>query len=321
MINRCNCANTLIPHVPGYDCPADVMDPHLITLIKELGGAKLMSHSERTLLDHLVGTWRILHAWELPPHICRAGLIHSVYSTVDYRPALFGLDKREALRKLAGGQAEELAFLFCTMDRSILWRDLSNEATFKDCSIPVVPADLVGETIAKLLIIECANFAEQTCADDGLPAPWMSWLLSWRKHIATSQLRPSFCSLTGGLTWGADEYACELYRCALTPGGPERREFLLETIRYNPHAAEPRILLAADYVEHGKVSYAKREACAALGLISTWRCTWDKRMLVRDWFSEARNLAENCESLQGRPCLNTLLGKIESRGGVATIPV
>ena len=84
-----------------------------IALLRRLG-AHTVSHSERTLLDHLVGTARILAEWGEPPAVVLAGLVHSVYATPGFPLALVALTERELVRAAVGEQAEELAYHFST---------------------------------------------------------------------------------------------------------------------------------------------------------------------------------------------------------------
>src|SRR5215468_771258 len=94
-----------------------VDDPVVAGLLKRLPHAAVLGHSGRSFLQHLVGTWRILVDWRMPVAICRAGFMHSAYSTSFYARALFRLDERGIVRSMIGREAEELAFRFCTMDR------------------------------------------------------------------------------------------------------------------------------------------------------------------------------------------------------------
>lgn len=75
-------------------------------------------HSGRTLLEHLIGTYKILDEWFAPLHVCHAGLFHSVYGTAYFKPKTLSLDdrvSRDIVREIIGEEAENLAFMFCVI--------------------------------------------------------------------------------------------------------------------------------------------------------------------------------------------------------------
>lgn len=109
-----------------------------IALLHRLG-AHTVPHSERALLDHLVGTARILAEWGERRAVVLAGLVHSVYGTAGFPLAVAALTERELVRAAVGEQAEELALYFSTD--------------------PTVPAG--GATQRDLAILSLANAFEQ----------------------------------------------------------------------------------------------------------------------------------------------------------------
>jgi hypothetical protein len=96
-------------------------------------------------LNHLVGVYKILVAWNQPQFICRAGLFHSVYGTFDYRTShFFDLrDGRQALRDLIGPAAEEISFAICTSDRLLLMRDLREAMYGKEAAKAALQANSI----------------------------------------------------------------------------------------------------------------------------------------------------------------------------------
>ena len=74
-------------------------------------------HSNRSLLDHLIGTHNLLCKWENPDEVNVAGLFHSIYGikTRNSRPDRFNL--RGQLQGLIGDASEHLVYLFCSLDR------------------------------------------------------------------------------------------------------------------------------------------------------------------------------------------------------------
>lgn len=83
-----------------------------------------MAHSDRSLLDHLLGTRRLLEEWGCRAAVCDAGLFHSVYGTEHYGPAAVPFAIRERVCELIGVEAERLVWLFCVLDRDSFDRKL-----------------------------------------------------------------------------------------------------------------------------------------------------------------------------------------------------
>jgi hypothetical protein len=81
-------------------------------------------HSERGLLDHLLGTRQLLLEWGARPVLCDAGLFHSIYGTEGYQHATLPLSMRSRLQELIGNEAESLVWLFCFMRRKTLGDNL-----------------------------------------------------------------------------------------------------------------------------------------------------------------------------------------------------
>jgi hypothetical protein len=102
------------------DRPEDIAAPeHLVEFLMELPKTA-GSHSTRSLLEHLEGTFRLLKLWGCPDHVCVAGLFHSIYGTKAYRPRALELSKRAELRDLIGDLAEGLAFAFHNANWTVL---------------------------------------------------------------------------------------------------------------------------------------------------------------------------------------------------------
>jgi AraC-like DNA-binding protein len=129
-----------------------------------LKGANMTSHSGRTLLEHLIGTWRLMHNAGLRDALCLAGLFHSVYGTNAFRTITVSRQERAAVRQLIGTEAEVLAWIFGNIPRPrVLISALSTDGEialtrqlkerFVDCVTP--------STVRDLQAIECANLLEQ----------------------------------------------------------------------------------------------------------------------------------------------------------------
>ena len=263
-----------------------VDDPVVAGLLRRLPRAAALGHSRRSFLEHLVGTWRILADWRMPVAVCRAGFMHSVYSTSFYPHALFGLDERSTVRSMIGREAEALAFRFCTMDRRDFWDGLvrkrrSRILTYRDRCRAGAPVRVARRTLDRLLIIESANVAEQGSADDGGPAPWMSRVLRWWEFLDDDSF-PLRLGVRPKLTRSADESAIEAYRLALKVPARRALPLLEHAIEQNPWVAEPRILraLCAFEMKHAGNPLGTRRD---VELLSAWAVAWDKRLTGKGW--------------------------------------
>ena len=71
----------------------------------------------RPLLSHLIGTKELLLQAGYSQPICTAGLLHSVYGTNRFQIICIDPAQREQVRKVAGEEAERLAWLFHSINR------------------------------------------------------------------------------------------------------------------------------------------------------------------------------------------------------------
>jgi hypothetical protein len=119
-----------------------------------------MPHSDRGLLDHLLGTRQLLVEWEARPALCDAGLFHSIYGTEYYELQAVPLTMRNEVHELIGDEAESLAWLFCMIRRESLLENPGPEGEFRvqhrvtDQWLPLTKTqfqDLVTLTIANTL--------------------------------------------------------------------------------------------------------------------------------------------------------------------------
>ncbi len=81
----------------------------------------LVSHSNRTLLDHLIGTHNLLQSWGAAESVCLAGLFHSVYGTEGFRATLASIPDRKIIANIIGREAEALAWLFGIRTNQSFW--------------------------------------------------------------------------------------------------------------------------------------------------------------------------------------------------------
>ena len=124
----------------------------LFSFLENLG-CKEHPHGDKTLFDHLVGTYRILLEKDAPWEVALAGLFHAVYGTTSYPIAVVGHEDRDKVRSMIGEKPEELAFLFGTMP-------LPRREHIRDCADP--------ETREALLLIDDANALEMRPLPDNV---------------------------------------------------------------------------------------------------------------------------------------------------------
>ncbi|WP_437505526.1 cyclophane-containing peptide 2OG-Fe(II) oxygenase YhhC [Sorangium sp. So ce1099] len=133
----------------------------LLELLRSLG-ADRVPHSQRTLLDHLIGCAAILERWGCVEDICKAGLFHSVYGTEGFRTALLSLDDRGALRARIGERAERLSYLFSAVDRRSLHEALPLPAPYRARVRGSGEELALGrDEVQDLLLVMWANALEQ----------------------------------------------------------------------------------------------------------------------------------------------------------------
>ena len=135
-----------------------VAKPYL-SILQEFGAFQF-PHSTRHLSDHLIGTYRLLQAWETPEDVCLAGLFHSIYGTKYYQNQELHIGNREKVRQLIGVEAEFLVYLFCVTDRREFFVNLG-------CDSPILrnirdhsTCSVGQKVLTRLITMEVANWVE-----------------------------------------------------------------------------------------------------------------------------------------------------------------
>lgn len=133
--------------------------------------AEANRHTGRSLLDHLIGTYRLLDAWGAPQYVQLAGLFHSVYGTVHFKPTAVRLTRRAEVRNVIGRPAERLAYLFCALDRPKvlleMW-DSGEPITYPHDRFLGMRQIVSRDALLDLLEIEAANLLEQGASNYAL---------------------------------------------------------------------------------------------------------------------------------------------------------
>ena len=281
-----------------------VDDPAVISAMQRLPPEVALGPRQQSFLKHLLCTWRILTDWRMPVPVCRAGFLHSVYSTSYYPHALFGLEQRDLIRRLVGRDAEELVFRFCTMDRRGFWDELAQRPRTRSLTYPdrmrggsLVP--ISRQMLKHLLMIESANLAEQGRSKDFGPAPWMSRIIQWWKFLDVRSI-PLRVGVRPTLTRAADERAIEAYRSALRAPRAQAASLLDDAIRLNPWAAEPRLMRGLYALEHHDAE-ASLHARKAVKLLSAWATPWDKRLTLNGWLALAGRIEAAADRRSASP--------------------
>ena len=89
-----------------------------IDFLESIGCGKTM-HSGRTLLEHLIGVYKVLDEGFATLHVCDAGLFHSVYGTAYFKPKTISLDKRDIVKEIIGKGGAEGIQCICKVNEGI----------------------------------------------------------------------------------------------------------------------------------------------------------------------------------------------------------
>jgi hypothetical protein len=104
--------------------------PEYIAEIKLLS-AEEITHSNRSFLNHLICTYRLLKTWQKPEYVCLAGLFHSIYGTQTFESNPIDFEHREKLQKVIGTDAERLVYYYCIRKENHFFANLSRQSNFK----------------------------------------------------------------------------------------------------------------------------------------------------------------------------------------------
>jgi hypothetical protein len=120
------------------------------------------AHTDKGLISHLKGTYKILHTWGCPEYICLGGLCHSLYGTESYNAQSIPLERRELVSGLIGEEAEFLSYLFGVHKKESLWENLSKEKDFSIADrIYENDVSLSPQNLSDLITLTLANWLEQ----------------------------------------------------------------------------------------------------------------------------------------------------------------
>ena len=109
------------------------MEDELEILIQflQVHHTRTREQSGKEFIAHLCGTRQLLAQWGGRTALCRAGLFHSVYGTDACPDATVPDSLRNHVRQLIGTEAEQIAWLFCVMERATLVDNVNRAGEFR----------------------------------------------------------------------------------------------------------------------------------------------------------------------------------------------
>jgi hypothetical protein len=278
----------------------------LISFLRSEGAARKGHAGGRALLDHLVGTYEIVRRWKQPARLQHAALIHSVYGTDRYREQLLALSRRDEVIKIAGDQAERLAYLFCLTPRDLLFggahvwaRGLPTLAPGREREThdqsPATRAELDG-----LVLLHMANLAEQARADDGSPGSWLVRLRDLAELLVDSEAvtLPLFVAELAAMSENDESLCRRAYRAGIAlADDPEAKAGRLAlAAAVCPVVPEPCVWLAHLSRSRGDLSAARSWARCARRRLLDLGTVWDKRLTFDEWLGLAQSLEQPTDS-------------------------
>jgi len=109
------------------------MEDELEILIQflQVHHSRTPEHSSKEFIAHLCGTRQLLVQWSARPALCVAGLFHSVYGADAFPAGAVPASLRNQVRQLIGVEAEQIAWLFCVMERATLANNVNRTGEFR----------------------------------------------------------------------------------------------------------------------------------------------------------------------------------------------
>ncbi len=139
----------------AHAMPEDV-EARALAFLRSFPGINV-AHSGATLFDHLKGVHDKLEAWGCDRPTTLAGLFHSIYGTTSFRRQTLPLSARPRVAEVIGGEAEALAFAFCSLDTGRFTSDIMRKVS----ALPESEGAPLDQRENSLLHIFAANWLEQ----------------------------------------------------------------------------------------------------------------------------------------------------------------
>jgi hypothetical protein len=266
-------------------------------------GAPAQCHGERSLYDHLNATYGVLSNWRQPDRVRLAGLMHSVYSTDVFGPALFARTERDEVRSLVGTDAESLVHLYCSIRRADFFRTVEVFSLSPGHRLLLSSRHddrmvaLSHQQIGDLIVLYMANTAEQAQEVDRAPSQWLGRTarLSALASRYTEQLPPVFDSCTAAVGIGPEKNLLAVYsQFTSGPCSPLPTRQLASALGEVPWVAEPFVVLALATAAEGDLLTAGELATHGETLLRQWGVPWDKRLSHSSWLNLVALVQEVC---------------------------
>ena len=260
----------------------------------EARGAQRLGHGRGSVMSHLQGTHDILAAWGQPAPGRLAGLMHNAYGTDAFECVLFDPARRDVVRNLLGGDAENLVHLYGAVHRSALMEYCGSEAL--DRVARWRPMDRHGATVldigprelGDLLVMHLANIAEQASLTDGGPTCWLASTRALAgciaEHAETVPPLLDVCDFPASRQ--DEERALEAYDTALRTMAADAGAALTRMMAASAvldGVAEPLLWLCCAALLRGDGASARDFAQRANAMLGAWGTPWDKRLTLAQW--------------------------------------
>jgi hypothetical protein len=281
-------------------------DEQLQEILKTIGAWQFPHAHGRSLAVHLLGTREILRCWSQPFWIQAAGLFHSIYSSDVYRPTVLGIERRSWLQSVIGKDAEQLVYLFHSIQRHKFFDSVFNPSTDLARGLTVTSKgagakgdfELNSNQVFALLVIHMANEAEQTCLANGMPGVWLARVnaLGNRARAAEGAVPPVFNNCRTFFSSENELLLRESYGNATESAGSDRitaKSYFADCSTLCPWVAEPLILGAYLEILEGNTTAAQEQSQRAIGILDQWGTAWDKRLSRNEWKRVARALVNS----------------------------
>lgn len=285
------------------DAGDDSVAQSIICLLRSEGAARLRHAGGRTLLDHLAETGAIVRRWKQPVWLQHAALIHSIYGTDAFRQRLLPLSSRDHVARIAGQQAERLAYLFCVTARESLlagthgWASRMPSRAGDAGGGAADQADATRSELDALVLLHMANLAEQAQGRDGSPGRWLVRLRHAAELLIDSDdLRlPLFIAGLAAFSDADESVARRAYLDALARDDDleARTSGLALAAAVCPVVPEPCVWQAHLSWARGDVPSARRWAGCARSRLLELGTVWDKRLTFDEWLALAERLEQS----------------------------
>jgi aspartate beta-hydroxylase len=259
-------------------------------------GTNNVSHSGRTLYEHLCGVESILRAWEQPLDVCVTGMFHSIYSTEKFRHATLPLTERARLQSIIGDQAERLVYLFSVLPRQQLLEFADSSSCLSSESYVELPChwdaaatvQVSRDEIVQLVLLHMANRVEQAGKPPTGIGFWLSFLGDRVRSLRLPQETvPKALAGLGNITRIEESRLHSLYLQGISAlqnnDASSAHTFLERACRECGVVGEPWILLAVAHHSLGDSTSARQAAWKGREILRTWGTPWHKRMSIDRW--------------------------------------